>query len=135
MANHTCLSCKNYKPTETKVVGRKLECDGMFSVPVYKEIPAHCDKHPRYFKKCVGYKGCFPIVETILFLDKVNDGHIQLIYNPGNTSHAIPSLDFVNDVMGGKIKEIPVSQYDMLYNKLSKYSSEFAEMAEEIYSK
>ena len=51
MANHTCLSCKNYKPTETKVVGRKLECDGMFSVPVYKEIPAHCDKHPSYFKK------------------------------------------------------------------------------------
>jgi hypothetical protein len=91
--------------------------------------------NPRYFHKCVGYKGCFPIVETILFLDKVNDGHIQLIYNPGNTSHAIPSLDFVNDVMGGKIKEIPVSQYDMLYNKLSKYSSELAEMAEEIYSK
>jgi len=37
--------------------------------------------------------------------------------------------------MGGKIKEIPVSQYDMLYNKLSKYSSELAEMAEEIYGK
>ena len=91
--------------------------------------------NPRYFHKCVGYKGCFPIVETILFLDKVNDGDIQLIYDPGDISHAMPSLDFVNDVMSGKIKEIPVSRYDMLYNKLSKYSSELTEMAEEIYSK
>ena len=33
------------------MVGRKLECGGMISVPVYKEIPHHCDVHPRYFKK------------------------------------------------------------------------------------
>lgn len=51
MCKYTCLDCVNYKPTETKVVGRKLECDGMISAPVYGEIPHHCDKHPRYFKK------------------------------------------------------------------------------------
>lgn len=89
----------------------------------------------RLFHKCVGYDGYFPIVETILFLDKVNEGDIQLIYYPGDISHAISSLDFVSDVMRGKIKEIPISRYEMLYNKLSKYSSELAEMAEEIYSK
>jgi hypothetical protein len=51
MCKKSCLECKNYKWSETKVVGRKLECDGMISVPVYKEIPHHCDVHPRYFKK------------------------------------------------------------------------------------
>ena len=51
MCKKSCLDCKNYKWSETKVVGRKWECDGMISVPVYKEIPAHCDVHPRYFKK------------------------------------------------------------------------------------
>ena len=51
MCKYSCLDCKNYKPKETKVVGRKTECDGMFSVPVYEDIPSHCDKHPRYFKK------------------------------------------------------------------------------------
>ena len=51
MAKHTCLSCKNYIPTQRKVVGRKLECDGLFSVPVYEDVPSHCEKHPRYFKK------------------------------------------------------------------------------------
>ena len=51
MAKKSCLGCKNYKHKETKVVGRELVCDGMMSVPVYKEIPAHCDVHPRYFKK------------------------------------------------------------------------------------
>lgn len=51
MCKKSCLSCKNYKPKETKVVGREWTCDGMMSVPVYKEIPHHCDKHPRYFKK------------------------------------------------------------------------------------
>jgi len=51
MCEFTCLECKNYKPKETKVVGRRLECNGMISVPVYGEVPEHCDKHPRYFKK------------------------------------------------------------------------------------
>ena len=51
MCKYTCLNCVNYKPQETKVVGRKLECGGMISVPVYGEVPHHCDKHPRYFKK------------------------------------------------------------------------------------
>lgn len=51
MCKNSCLGCKNYRWKETKVVGRKLECDGMISVPVYKEIPHHCDVHPRYFKK------------------------------------------------------------------------------------
>lgn len=51
MCKKSCLSCKNYKFEETKVVGRKLECDGMVSVPIYKKIPHHCDEHPRYFKK------------------------------------------------------------------------------------
>ena len=82
MANHTCLSCKNYKPTETKVVDRKLECDGMFSVPVYKEIPAHCDKHPRYFKKWWKENGskksdectqpkCLELIDSIKALDEM----------------------------------------------------------------
>ena len=51
MAKKSCLGCKNYKHKETKVVGRELVCDGMMSVPVYKDFPAHCDVHPRYFKK------------------------------------------------------------------------------------
>ena len=51
MCKYSCLDCKNYRPSETKVVGRKLECNGMISVPVYGEIPHHCDVHPRYFKK------------------------------------------------------------------------------------
>lgn len=51
MCEFTCLDCKNYKPTSTKVVGWKEECGGMLLSPVSKEIPAHCDKHPRYFKK------------------------------------------------------------------------------------
>ena len=51
MCKYTCLDCKNYRPSETKVVGRRFECGGMISVPVYGEVPAHCDKHPRYFKK------------------------------------------------------------------------------------
>ena len=51
MCKYSCLDCKNYIPSETKVVGRKLACDGMISVPVYGNVPAHCDAHPRYFKK------------------------------------------------------------------------------------
>ena len=115
-------------------VNRKISIEE-FKNKYYKVGHAY-QINSRYFHKCIGYdKGYFPIIETILFLDKVNDGDIKLVYCPGNISHAIPSLDFVNDVMSGKIKEIPVSKYDMLYNKLSKYSSELAEMVEEIYSK
>ncbi len=51
MCKYSCLDCKNYRPSETKVVGRKLVCDGMISVPVYGNVPHHCDVHPRYFKK------------------------------------------------------------------------------------
>ena len=51
MCEFTCLDCKNYKPTSTKVVGWKEECGGMLLSPISKEIPAHCDKHPHYFKK------------------------------------------------------------------------------------
>jgi len=112
-------------------INRKISI-GEFKNKCYKVGHAY-QINPHYFHKCVGYdKGYFPIVETILFLDKVNEGNIQLIFYPGDISHAIPSLDFVNAVMSGKIKEIPVSKYEMLYNKLSKYSSELAEMAEEI---
>ena len=51
MCKKSCLDCKNYKWKETKVVGRKITPDGMMSFPIYKEIPHHCDVHPRYFKK------------------------------------------------------------------------------------
>lgn len=51
MCEFTCISCKNYIPEATKVVGWKEECGGMILSPISKEIPAHCDKHPRYFKK------------------------------------------------------------------------------------
>ena len=51
MCKNSCLDCKNYKHSEKKVVGRKLVCDGMMSVPVYKDFPAHCDEHPEYFNK------------------------------------------------------------------------------------
>jgi hypothetical protein len=82
MCKYTCLSCKNYKPTETKVVGRKLECNGMISVPVYKEIPEHCDKHPRYFKKWWKENGpkkrdectqpkCLELIDSIKALDEM----------------------------------------------------------------
>ena len=50
MCKYSCLDCKNYKPSDTKVVGRKL-VDEFMLVPITKEIPAHCDEHPRYFKK------------------------------------------------------------------------------------
>lgn len=50
MCKYSCLDCKNYKPSETKVVGNKL-VDGFMYVPITKDIPAHCDEHPRYFKK------------------------------------------------------------------------------------
>ena len=50
MCKYSCLDCKNYKRSETKVVGRKL-VDGFMYVPITKDIPAHCDEHPRYFKK------------------------------------------------------------------------------------
>lgn len=50
MCKYTCLDCKNYRPSSTKVVGKKL-VDGFMLVPVIKDIPSHCDVHPRYFKK------------------------------------------------------------------------------------
>ena len=50
MCKYSCLDCKNYKPSSTKVVGSKL-VDGFMLVPITKEVPAHCDEHPRYFKK------------------------------------------------------------------------------------
>ena len=50
MCKYTCLDCNNYKPSSTKVVGKKL-VDGFMLVPVTKDIPPHCDVHPRYFKK------------------------------------------------------------------------------------
>ena len=51
MAKYSCLNCKNYCPKKEVVDGYREECDGMMLVPVMKEIPAHCDAHPRYFKK------------------------------------------------------------------------------------
>ena len=50
MCKYSCLDCKNYKPSSTKVVGKKL-VDGFMLVPITEEVPAHCDEHPRYFKK------------------------------------------------------------------------------------
>ena len=50
MCKYSCLNCKNYKPSSTKVVGKKL-VDGFMLVPITEEVPAHCDEHPRYFKK------------------------------------------------------------------------------------
>ena len=51
MCKNSCLSCKHYRHKETKVVGRKLVCDGMMSVPVYKDFPHHCEKNQEYFEK------------------------------------------------------------------------------------
>ena len=53
MCEFTCLSCKNYIPKGKKVVRRDViqTPGGVISFPVYEEVPEHCDKHPRYFKK------------------------------------------------------------------------------------
>ena len=53
MCEFTCISCKNYIQEAKKVVSHDVIQSpfGVMSFPVYKEIPAHCDKHPRYFKK------------------------------------------------------------------------------------
>ena len=51
MCKNSCLSCKHYKHKETKVVGRKLVCDGMMSIPVYKDFPHHCETNQEYFEK------------------------------------------------------------------------------------
>lgn len=53
MCEFTCLDCKNYIPSTTKIVSRDVIKTpiGVISSPVWGDIPAHCDKHPRYFKK------------------------------------------------------------------------------------
>ena len=48
---YSCLDCKNYCPEKEVVDGYKEECGGMMLVPKTKVIEAHCDEHPRYFKK------------------------------------------------------------------------------------
>ena len=53
MCEFTCLDCKNYIPSATKIVSHDVIKTpiGVISSPVWGDIPAHCDKHPRYFKK------------------------------------------------------------------------------------
>lgn len=48
---YSCLNCKNYCPKKEVFDGYTEECDGMILVPKTKVIEAHCDAHPRYFKK------------------------------------------------------------------------------------
>jgi hypothetical protein len=80
-----------------------------FKKHTYKE--GHVYKiNDGYFHKCVGYNGYTPIIDYICILDNVNDGHYNISYQPNGLP--IPSLDFVNGVMVGKITEIDPAVYE-----------------------
>ena len=66
-----------------------------------------------YFHRCIGYKDSgTPIVDSISILDDVNGGNTQIIYTA--SALPMPSLDFVNSVMCGKITEIDPVAYENL---------------------
>ena len=64
------------------------------------------------FQKCVGYNGYTPIVESLYLIINANGGHIQIIRD--TNALPIPSLDFVNYVLSGKITEIDPDVYDSM---------------------
>ena len=80
-----------------------------FKKHTYKE--GHAYKiNDNYFQRCIGFKGDTPVIDYIFILDNVNGGHTHITYNPSGLP--IPSLDFVNDVMIGKITEIDPAVYE-----------------------
>ena len=64
------------------------------------------------FQKCVGYNGYTPIVESLYLIINANGGHTQIIRD--TNALPIPSLDFVNYVLSGKITEIDPDVYDSM---------------------
>ena len=65
-----------------------------------------------YFHKCIGYNWYTPIVESLCLIINANGGHTQIIRN--TNALPIPSLDFVNYVLSGKITEIDPDVYDSM---------------------
>ena len=64
------------------------------------------------FQKCVGYNGYTPLVESLCLIINVNGGHTQIIRNINQVP--MPSLDFVNRVLGGEITEVDPDVYDSM---------------------
>ncbi len=90
-------------------VGCRISKD-RFKELVYKK--GHVYKiNDSYFHRCTGHKKTGePIVDSITILDNLENGGVQIVYNP--VALPTPSLDFVNDVMCGKITEIDPVAYE-----------------------
>jgi hypothetical protein len=87
----------------------------------YKE--GHIYKiNPHYFHKCiyVDPKTFQPKVESLTILPNINGGEYQLIYNI--EALPIPGLDFVNDIMCGKITEVDPEKFEQLVNTFKQMS-------------
>ena len=92
-------------------VGCRISND-RFKELVYKKGHAY-KLNDSYFHRCIGYNDSgTPIVDSISIIDDVNGGNTQIIYTA--SALPIPSLDFVNDVMCGKITEIEPVAYENL---------------------
>ena len=84
-----------------------------------------------YFHKYVGKddNGQY-VVESVAILNNVNDGDYQMILNPNAV--ALPSLDFVNMVICGEIKEVDVKYYDKIVAILKETSILLDTMVEKL---
>lgn len=83
------------------------------------------------FQKCIGYnKDGGPLIESFIILNNINGGNIQLIFHPEGLP--IPSLDFVNDFLKGKITEVDPKKYDELVNKFRNTGNEFEKLSLEL---
>lgn len=102
---------KKEKDIFIRSVGCRITMD-CFKERMYKK--GHAYKiNDSYFHRCIGYKDSgTPVVDSISILDDVNGGNTQIIYTA--SALPIPSLDFVNDVMCGKITEIDPVAYENL---------------------
>jgi len=98
------------------------------SIEEYKSYyykPGHVYKiNSSYFHRCIGYDGYTPIIETYCCIIDKNTGDYQVIFRPAHKDvnghyskvSVIPSLDFVNKILCGEIKEIDLQQFDELIN-------------------
>ena len=72
------------------------------------------------YQKCIGWNKENPIIESLIVLDNINGGDRQLIFHHEGLN--IPSLDFVNDILSGKIIEVDPIKYDEIKNKIFEFS-------------
>ena len=77
--------------------------------------PGHAYKiNDHYFQKCISkdLETNEPKIESITILSNINGGIYQLDYTPNE--QPMPSGDFVNCIMSGKIKEVDPEKFDQL---------------------